>query len=272
MNDKQYILDYLGYLKELSRKIGVRVDFGNLVKSKSRNKNKNLENAFFYFDKNLSLGEIYRVNQEVDEKLFWFLRQKLKEIDGLNQAIFLGIGLFKYIIKENGSYTNKAFGPIFIINLEIEVDDEDRSIYIHIGVPFINYDLFNNLSENLEDNENSIQLEQAVDFIKSIEDKLEESNNLFDLKALAKEVILEIPEKFNLAVDQSIKIEIENIREIFDRKESFYFDRNYFFVNNFPSELSTYKSLELLIQEINEEGDFKNSTLKKLFVSAFEKK
>jgi hypothetical protein len=28
----------------------------------------------------------------------------------------------------------------------------------------------------------------------------------------------------------------------------------------------------LLIQEINEEGDFKNSTLKKLFVSAFEEK
>jgi hypothetical protein len=132
MNDKQYILDYLGYLKELSRKISVRVDFGNLVKSKPRNKNKNLENIFFYFDKNLSLGETYKVNQEVDEKLYWFLRQKLKEIDGLNQAIFLGIGLFKYVIKENGSYISKAFGPIFIINLEIEVEDEDRSIYIHI--------------------------------------------------------------------------------------------------------------------------------------------
>jgi hypothetical protein len=255
MNDKQYILDYLGYLKELSRKIGVRVDFGNLVKSKPRNKNKNLENTFFYFDKNLSLGEIYRVNQEVDEKLYWFLRQKLKEIDGLNQAIFLGIGLFKYVIKENGSYTTKAFGPIFIINLEIEVEDKDRSIYIHIGDPFINYDLFDSISENLEDNEDSTQLEKAVEFIKSLEDKLEESHNLFDLKALANEIVLEIPEKFN-----------------FDRKESPYYDKNYFFVNNFPSELSTYKSLELLIQEINEEGDFKNSTLKKLFVSAFEEK
>jgi hypothetical protein len=53
MNDKQYILDYLRYLKELSRKIGVRVDFGNLIKSKLKNKNKNLENIFFYFDKNL---------------------------------------------------------------------------------------------------------------------------------------------------------------------------------------------------------------------------
>jgi superfamily I DNA and/or RNA helicase len=272
MNDKQYILRYLEYLKELSRKIGVRVDFGNLVKSKSRNKNKNLESAFFYFDKNLSLGEIYRVNQEVDERLYWFLRQKLKEIDGLNQAIFLGIGLFKYVIKENGSYTNKAFGPIFIINLEIEVEDEDRSINIHIGDPFINYDLLNNLSENLEDNENSIQLEQAVKFIKNLEEKLEETNNLLDLKTLAKEAILKIPEKFNLAVDQNIKTEIENIEEIFDIKESFYFDRNYFFVNNFPSELSTYRSLELLIREINEEGDFKNSTLKKLFVSAFEEK
>jgi superfamily I DNA and/or RNA helicase len=272
MNDKQYILDYIGYLKELSRKIGVRVDFGNLAKSKPRNKNKNLENIFFYFDENLSLGETYKVNQEADEKLYWFLRQKLKEIDGLNQAIFLGIGLFKYVIKDNGSYTNKAFGPIFITNLEIEVEDEDRSIYIHIGDPFINYDLFNNLSENLEDNENSIQLEQAVTFIKSIEDKLEESYDLFDLKALAKDVILEIPKKFNLMIDQSIKIERENIGEILDKKESFYLDRNYFFVNTFPSELSTYKSLELLIQEINEEGDFKNSTLKKLFVSAFEEK
>jgi len=272
MNDKQYILDYIGYLKELSRKIGVRVDFGNLAKSKPRNKNKNLENIFFYFDENLSLGETYKVNQEADEKLYWFLRQKLKEIDGLNQAIFLGIGLFKYVIKDNGSYTNKAFGPIFITNLEIEVDDEDRSIYIHIGDPFINYDLFNNLSENLEDNENSIQLEQAVTFIKSIEDKLEESHDLFDLKTLAKDVILEIPKKFNLMIDQSIKIERENIGEILDKKESFYLDRNYFFVNTFPSELSTYKSLELLIQEINEEGDFKNSTLKKLFVSAFEEK
>jgi hypothetical protein len=257
MNDKQYILDYLGYLKELSKKIGVRVDFGNLIKSKLKSKNKNLENIFFYFDKNLSLGETYKVNQEVDEKLYWFLKQKLREIDGSNQAIFLGIGLFKYMIMENGSYTTKAFGPIFIVNLEIEVEDEDRSICIHIGDPFINYDLFDNLSENLEDNENSIsiQLEQAVNFIKSIEGKLEKSHDLFALKSLAKEIVSEIPEKFN-----------------FDRKGSFYYDRNYFFVNNFPSELSTYKSLELLIQEVSEEGDFKNSTLKKLFVSAFEEK
>jgi len=278
MNDKQYILDYLGYLKELSRKIGVGVDFGNLVKSKPRNKN--LENTFFYFDKNLDIGEIYRIdigeiyraNKEVDGKLYWYLRQKLIEINNSNQAIFLGVGLLKYVIKENGSYTNKAFGPIFIVNLDIEEDKEGKSISIYFENSYINYDLFNNISENLEDNENSIQLEQAVYFIKSLEEKLEETNNLLGLKTLAKEAILKIPEAFNIKIEQDITIENENVEEIFDKKESVYLDRNYFFVNNFPSELSTYKSLELLIQEINEEGDFKNSTLKKLFVSAFEEK
>ncbi|AEF19482.1 MULTISPECIES: AAA domain-containing protein [unclassified Hydrogenobaculum] len=278
MNDKQYILDYLGYLKELSRKIGVGVDFGNLVKSKPRNKN--LENTFFYFDKNLDIGEIYRIdigeiyraNKEVDGKLYWYLRQKLIEINNSNQAIFLGIGLLKYVIKENGSYTNKAFGPIFIVNLDIEEDKEGKSISIYFENSYINYDLFNNISENLEDNENSIQLEQAVYFIKTLEEKLEETNNLLGLKTLAKEAILKIPEAFNIKIEQDITIENKNVKEIFYKKESVYLDRNYFFVNNFPSELSTYKSLELLIQEINEEGDFKNSTLKKLFVSAFEEK
>jgi len=136
MNDKQYILDYLGYLKELSRKIGVRVDFGNLVKSKSRNKNKNLENAFFYFDKNLDIGD-YTINQKTDRKLYWYLRQKLIEINNSNQAIFLGIGLLKYVIKENGSYTNKAFGPIFIVNLDIEEDKEGKSISIYFENSYI---------------------------------------------------------------------------------------------------------------------------------------
>jgi len=94
---------------------------------------------------------------------------------------------------------------------------------------YINYDLFNNLSENLEDNENSIQLEKAVDFIKSLEEKLEETNNLLGLKTLAKEAILKIPEAFNIKIEQDITIENENVEEIFDKKESVYLDRNYFF-------------------------------------------
>jgi hypothetical protein len=142
MNDKQYILDYLGYLKELSRKIGVRVDFGNLTKIKS--KNKKLENVFLCFNEDLELGESLIIKEETDGKLYWYLRQKLKEINNSNQAIFLGVGLLKYVIKENGSYTNKAFGPIFIVNLDIEEDKEGKSISIYFENSYINYDLFNN--------------------------------------------------------------------------------------------------------------------------------
>jgi hypothetical protein len=274
MNDKQYILGYLGYLKELSRKIGVRVDFGDIFKSKSGSKNINLENALFYFDENLEIGANYKITLEKNEKLYWFLKRKLTEISNSSQSIFLGVGLFKYI--------NKTFGPIFIIKLDVAVDEYNstiryinkKSISIQVGEPFINYDLFNNLSEDLEEefNEGLIQVEIATDFIKSLEKELEEAKDLSDLKELAKKAVLEIPEKFNLIIDKNIRIERENLEEILDKNESFYLDRNYFFVSNCPPELSTYKSLELLIQEINEEGDFKNTTLKKLFVSAFEEK
>jgi len=186
----------------------------------------------------------------------------------------LGIGLFKY--------TNKTFGPIFIVKLDAALEEYDsttryineKSISIQIGESFINYDLFSNLSENLEEesDEDSIQVEIATDFIKSLEKELEEAKDLHDLKELAMKTILEIPKKFNLTIDKDIRIEKENLEEILDGNKNFYLDRNYFFVGNCPPELSTYKSLELLIQEINEEGDFKNSVLKKLFVSAFEEK
>jgi hypothetical protein len=61
------------------------------------------------------------------------------------------------------------------------------------------------ISENLEDNENSIQLEQAVYFIKSLEEKLEETNNLLGLKTLAKEAILKFLKHLTLKLNKTLQ-------------------------------------------------------------------
>ncbi|WP_297888978.1 hypothetical protein, partial [Sulfurihydrogenibium sp.] len=55
---------------------------------------------------------------------------------------------------------------------------------------------------------------------------------------------------------------------MFDGRLKF-IDANHFFIAPIPSEISTYKALSLLIDEINDTGTFQNETLKTLFDGVF---
>ena len=55
-------------------------------------------------------------------------------------------------------------------------------------------------------------------------------------------------------------------------EDTFYADLCYIFLSNFPSEISTYNSLRLMIEEIEENKSFTNSALERLFGAVFSSK
>ncbi len=63
--------------------------------------------------------------------------------------------------------------------------------------------------------------------------------------------------------------DIDYLRSI---EDTFYADLCYIFLSNFPSEISTYNSLRLMIEEIEENKSFTNSALERLFGAVFSSK
>jgi len=266
MVGKDDVIKYLSYLRELSRKIGVRVDFSNLF-IRPRRKRINpevLKETLFFLKEDLKFGDALEITRESDGDLYNFLKKKLREMaNSDDKALFLGVGLLKYFIKTDTINEIRVFAPIFVVNLEVR--EEERKITLDIGNSFLNYDLFDKLPLG-QDEEYGVR-DDLLDFVKEVEEKMETCADLESLRGLAEEVVEQI--NYMLESEEKIKILQERLSfEILANQQNYYYDGTYLFLSNFPTELSTYKSLELLIEEIKERGDLKNKVLQKLLSSA----
>ena len=80
MVGKDDVIKYLSYLRELSRKIGVRVDFSNLF-IRPRRKRINpevLKETLFFLKEDLKFGDALEITRESDGDLYNFLKKKAK--------------------------------------------------------------------------------------------------------------------------------------------------------------------------------------------------
>lgn len=270
------VLKYLKYLKELSRKIGTRVDFSYIEGRRGRKKQ---ELDFLFIE------EDWHIEKEVEladrKNLRIFISSRANQIRS-GKALFLGVGLFKHSEIENYKPTKrqkrlKIFAPIFVINLE--VDDLSNPRSISLGQTFLNYDLFVKLSPDEEEDNSLFEKHlERIELIKEIEEKMAEAESITELRNIAIEYIPKIKEVFKPELEVKIiksnefeegQKDIDYLRNI---ENTFYADLCYIFLSNFPSEISTYNSLRLMIEEIEENRSFKNRALEKLFSAVFSSK
>lgn len=270
------VLKYLKYLKELSRKIGTRVDFSYIEGKRGRKKQ---ELDFLFIE------EDWHIEKEVEladrKNLRIFISSRTNQLRS-GKALFLGVGLFKHSEIENDKPTKrqkrlKIFAPLFVVNLEVDDLSDPKSI--SLGQTFLNYDLFVKLSpDDEEDNSSSEKHLERVELIKEIEEKMEEAESITELRNIAIEYIPKIKEVFKPELEVKIiknnefeegQKDIDYLRSI---EDTFYADLCYIFLSNFPSEISTYNSLRLMIEEIEENESFTNRALERLFSAVFSSK
>ncbi|AHE96864.1 hypothetical protein THERU_05265 [Thermocrinis ruber] len=96
------VLKYLKYLKELSRKIGTRVDFSYIEGRRGRKKQ---ELDFLFIE------EDWHIEKEVEladrKNLRIFISSRANQLRS-GKALFLGVGLFKHSEVENDKPNEKA--------------------------------------------------------------------------------------------------------------------------------------------------------------------
>jgi superfamily I DNA and/or RNA helicase/very-short-patch-repair endonuclease len=262
------IINYLKYLQELSKRIGVKVDFSD-ISSKRRKiliENNQLFGLLYLLPEfyNIPLNEEITIDRLIDKDLYSYISSKTIEIKTYNKALFIGIGLLKYSFLFEKTKLNNIFAPLFVVNVEIE--EKNKGYILTPNQVFFNYDLLSKLPiKNENENENYLpQQLEIIDMIKNVEEELENAKNTIQLQNIALNYIQQIKRIFNL---QEIEI-LLNAQDIKD-KFNFYLNRSYLFISNFPSEISTYKSLGLLITEIEKREEFSNKPLEKLFNVAF---
>ena len=113
------VLKYLKYLKELSRKIGTRVDFSYIEGKRGRKKQ---ELDFLFIEENWHIEEEVELADRKNLRIF--ISSRANQLRS-GKALFLGVGLFKHSEIENDKPTKrqkrlKIFAPLFVINLEVE--------------------------------------------------------------------------------------------------------------------------------------------------------
>jgi hypothetical protein len=271
------VLKYLKYLKELSRKIGTRVDFSYIEGKRGRKKQ---ELDFLFIEEDWHIEEEVELANRKD--LRTFIKSRTNQLRS-GKALFLGVGLFKHSEIENDKPTKrqkrlKIFAPLFVVNLEVDDLSDPKSI--SLGQTFLNYDLFVRLSSDDEEEGFSSDEKhiERVELIKEIEEKMEEVESIRELRNIAIEYIPKIKEVFKSDLEVRIinSNEFEESQKDIDylksREDTFYADLCYIFLSNFPSEISTYNSLKLMIEEIEENESFTNRALEKLFSAVFSSK
>jgi len=271
------VLKYLNYLKELSRKIGTKVDFSYLGAKRWRKKQ---EVEFFFIEDDWHIEEETTLADKKELRIF--IASKTNQLR-LDKALFLGIGLFKHSEPENSCSSKKqkrlkVFAPLFVV--ELEVDDLSDPKTISLGQPLLNYDLFVKLSPDKEEEEEGLKTQylEQIELIKGIEDAMESAKSISELKKVAIDYIPEIKRVFKLDSDikiisgSELKDQEKDIDYLKTLEETFYANLSYVFLSNFPLETSTYNSLKLLIEEIEESKNFTNSALEKLFSVVFSSK
>lgn len=272
------IISYLSYLRDISRKIISRNGFEKCLLNKALGyavEIKELELEVKPSDTNYKeLNTYYSYLQKNHDK-----------------KLFIGFGTV--------AGTNKRVfaAPILTIQCEISKNETSQIIFIEpdLGTLTVNYDFVSALSANYLNEEDDVLNSLTEEENKTLEDveRLLRNITKFDflkVHALAQNTfdqlkanighISKIPTLVN--TEYSFIKELKKYtyrptkkggdsknrdRSIFER-ELVFINSNHFFLNLIPDELSTFEALNSFVENIDEEGDFKNPVVEKLLLNA----
>lgn len=271
------IVAYLSYLRDISRKIISRNGFEKCLL------NKTLNYAYQFDEIELEIQPNGNYYNELNN--YYNFLQKNHD-----KKMFLGFGT---VVGTN----RKIFAsPILIIQCELTKNEKTNQILIEpdISTLTINYDFVSSLSNNYYNEEDDVLNSFTEDenrTLENVESHLKEIYE-FDNQYFSKfsnEVFSELKTKIEhfkniksiQKTEYNFKEELKKYtyrptkksgdvrkeKSIFE-KELVFVNTNHFFLNIIPNELSTYEALNSFVENINEEGDFKNPVVEKLLINA----
>lgn len=271
------IVAYLSYLRDISRKIISRNGFEKCLL------NKTLNYAYQFDEIELEIQPNGNYYNELNN--YYNFLQKNHD-----KKMFLGFGT---VVGTN----RKIFAsPILIIQCELTKNEKTNQILIEpdVSTLTINYDFVSSLSNNYYNEEDDVLNSFTEDenrTLENVESHLKEIYE-FDNQYFSKfsnEVFSELKTKIehfkNIKTIQKTEYnfkeelkkytfrptkksgDVRKEKSLFE-KELVFVNTNHFFLNIIPNELSTYEALNSFVENINEEGDFKNPVVEKLLINA----
>ena len=250
----KYILDYLRYLRDVSRKIGSNLGFEKVFVETRGRKSSNIILA-------MELKSEYQFDDIPD------LLPVLKFLENNpDKKLFMGVGALYW--RETVKSKPSVAGPLLI--LQCEIDWENRLVYLPNDAIVLNYDLISKVLEKKsiysEDKDIYYQESQVINDVEEMLSKLEDVKNLNRLVDVICAQLKTLKEFSSLQVVNQSEYDILLSKS----KDGLYFvNKNHFFVAGIPNEISTYNALQKLIEEVENQKDFKNETLSKLLAVAF---
>jgi len=267
-NHTDRILQYLRYLRDVSRKIVTRNGFEKCYFNK--------QNRYAY--------PIVRHKETISnfdaeyETYNWYYDQVKSNQD---KKLFIGFGLLC------GSKQKKMISaPIVYIQCDIDKTEDNTIILNFADTANINYDLIASISDKSSSDDDDIFTPSSTNqtlVLEKLEDEILKCNTFSKLSDFAQDALLQLRIDFdefkNIEVSKEsldYKAEINNhlsnkVNSLFKGKLKFY-PANYSFIADIPDQLSTYQALHSFVENIEQTGEFKNPVLEKLLVNALSDK
>ena len=267
-NHTDRILQYLRYLRDVSRKIVTRNGFEKCYFNK--------QNRYAY--------PIARHKETISnfdaeyETYNWYYEQVKSNQD---KKLFIGFGLLC------GSKQKKMISaPIVYIQCDIDKTEDNTIILNFADTANINYDLIASISDKSSFDDDDIFTPSTTNqtlVLEKLEDEILKCNTFSKLSDFAKDALLQLRIDFdefkNIEVSKDsldYKAEINNhlsnkANSLFKGKLKFY-PANYSFIADIPDQLSTYQALHSFVENIEQTGEFKNPVLEKLLGNALSDK
>jgi superfamily I DNA and/or RNA helicase/very-short-patch-repair endonuclease len=267
-NQSDRILQYLRYLRDVSRKIVTRNGFEKCYFNK--------QNRYAY--------PIIRHKENISnfdaeyETYNWYYEQVRSNQD---KKLFIGFGLLC------GSKQKKIISaPIIYIQCEIDKTEDNTIVLTFADTANINYDLIASISDKSSTDDDDIFTPSTTNqtlVLEKLEDEILKCNTFSKLSDFSQDAFLQLRIDFddfkNIEVSKDsldYKAEINNhlsnkANSLFKGKLKFY-PSNYSFIADIPDQLSTYQALHSFVENIEQTGEFKNPVLEKLLVNALSDK
>lgn len=264
-NHTERILQYLRYLRDVSRKIVTRNGFEKCYFNK--------QNRYA-----LQIGKYKESISNFDaeyETYNWFHEQVKSNQD---KKLFVGFGLLC------GSKQKKMISaPLIYIQCDIEKTEDNTILLDFSDTANINYDLIATISDKSSSDEEDIFTPSTTNqtlILEKLEDDILKCDTYSKLSDFAQDALLQLRIDFDefkqveVIKDTYIDYKAEIVGHLSNKNTSIFkgklkfFPTNFSFIADIPDQLSTYQALHSFVESIEETGEFKNPVLEKLLVNA----
>ena len=262
--NSERIINYLRYLRDVSRKIVSRNGFEKCYLNKQNKYALQIERykkEFSSFD-----AEYDTYN--------WYYEQIRVNPD---KKLFLGFGLIC------GSKQKKAIaGPLVYIKCDIDKTDDKIITIDFTDLITLNYDLIASLSDKSTAEDEDIFTPTTTNqftLLDKFENELLKCKSYSQLSEFANEAFIELKiyfdefkkivfSKDNFEFKAEINTFLSNKKDSIFKGNLKYFPINFSYIADIPDQLSTYQALNSFVSSLEQKNEFTNPVLEKLLINA----